>query len=136
MPTASKPDVKKKSETDTIPITNIQKIGVLRFHGKNPGVPLADYIEIQPGETVHVPLRIWQNYEARADVQAMDRIHFVIGGLKKGEEMKTPTAQAQALALQMKELEKREAELAVYEARLEESRRELDAKQEAMHKGH
>ncbi len=137
MPSANKTaDPKKTEEHADVPITNIQKIGVLRFHAKDAGVPIADCVEIQPGQTVPVPWRIWKNYEARTDVEAMDRVHFVVGGLKKGEEMKTPTAQAQALALQLKEIEKREADLALYEARLEESRRELDAKQEAMTKGH
>ena len=138
MPAASKtPDTKKKTD-EAVPITNIQKVGVLRFHAKmaDNKSPLADYVEIKPGETKSVPMRIWQNYEARIDVEAMYRVHFVVGGLKPGEEMKTPTAQAQALALREKEIVAREAELAAYEARLEESRRELEAKKAALHEGH
>ena len=136
MPAASKTDAKKKTEHEPVPITNIQKVGVLRFHAKDPDVPLGKYIEIKPGETVSVPWEIWKNYEARADVEAHDRVHFVIGGMKPGEEMKTPTAQAQALALREKDIAAREAELTAYEARLEEARRELEAKKTALHEGH
>ena len=136
--TSKKTEPKPEAKPDSIPITNIQKVGVLRFHAKNSdsGSQLADYIEIKPGETVPVPMRVWENYEARVDVQAMDRVHFVIGGLKPGEQMKTPTAQAQALALREKDIAAREAELTAYEGRLEDARRELEAKKTALHEGH
>lgn len=118
---------------EPVPITNIQKIGVLRFHAKHVKdnkSPLADYVEIQPGETKPVPWRIWEHYEVRADVEAHDRVHFVIGDLNPGEEMKTATAQAQVLALREKDIAKRESELAQYESKLEDTRRELEALRE------
>ncbi len=136
--TAKKTEPEKKPEAPpSIPITNIQKIGVLRFHAAyNKESPLGTYIEIKPGETVSVPLTIWKRYAERADIEAMDRVHFIVGGLKPGETMKTPNAQAQALALREKDVVAREAELAMYEAKLDQARQELEASKSAVHEGH
>lgn len=144
MPSTAKKTEEKKTNArglvigEPVPITNIQKLGVLRFHKRTEDrkSQLNDYVEISPGETKPVPWDVWENYEARADVAAMDRVHFVIGGLKPGEEMKTPTAQAMALAMRLKEVEQRESEAAQYEAKLEEKRRELEALKEQIAQGH
>ena len=46
MPATAKKNEAPKAKT--VPITNIQKIGVLRFHGDNdPKNPLGQYIEIK-----------------------------------------------------------------------------------------
>lgn len=106
----------KKSQTEPVkttsmPITNIQKVGALRFHGDGGEVPLGNYVEILPGETKNVPMDIWNRYEGRENIAAMDRIQFVVGGLKPGDSMLAPGAQSRALDVREKDLAAREQEV-------------------------
>lgn len=116
----------------TIPITNIQKIGVLRLHGDGGKVPLGKYIDIEPGKTEDVPLEIWDRYKDRPDVVDMDRIKMVAGGLKPGEIMKTPSAQDIALSVRERELDIRTKELEEKISAAEKYRAELEVAKEKL----
>lgn len=120
-----------KQEAPTEPgpmkITNIQKIGKLRLcaERKDKTQPMK-FVDVPAGETVEVPANIWNRYKDRDDIKAMDGVQIVVGGLRPGQEMKTPNAQEMAIRLQMKQLEEKEAAIKKAEEDLHEARRKFN----------
>lgn len=110
-------------------ITNIQKIGTLRFYGKPAGTNrVGAMTEVEAGKTGTIPADTWERYKDRADVKAGDGVRFIIGGLKPGQILDTPNAQQLALRVERKDLETERARLEQMKAQLEAQAAELSAK--------
>ena len=110
-------------------ITNIQKVGVLRFcEEQTDKLKSYETVDISPGETKTVPAKIWNRYKDRNNIIAMDKAQMVIGGLAPGQVMKTPTAQGLLLRAKEKELEEQRIELDAMKASLVTKQAELDRK--------
>ncbi len=121
--------VEPEVERPSVRITNLQKVGALRyFAAKNDPTVVVQMVSIPAGETGEVPAGIWDRYKDREDVLAADGVRIVIGGLKPGQEMKTPNAQEIANSMAMKEITKARKELDEYAAVLENKRAELEAR--------
>lgn len=96
------------------------------MHGApRPGNDMGEFVDVQPGQTVEIPAKIWDRYVGRSNVQAMDGVHIVIGGLKPGQHMQTPDAQEMANRTERKSLGDERAALDLLRERLEKKERDL-----------
>lgn len=118
-----------KTERPPTKITNLQKVGKLRFSAKKTDpTKVVEVVDIEAQQTGEVPAHIWDRYKDRPAIKAMDGVEIVVGGLKPGQKMETPSAQQQALVMQAKELDAQREEL-------ERMRMALDAREAELIRG-
>lgn len=100
-------------QLEPVMITNIQKVGALRFYGESENGQLGKLTEIPAGEEASVPGLTWNRYKDRSDIKMLSGTKFILGGLAnvKASDLNDATAQRATLLVQERKLEEGMAEL-------------------------